>query len=132
MLVRENDVAAIVLGLIAELDIRPGGRVAPENLARQWRGIGLRRDDLDRGLSLLLRDGFLVAEHPPGQRPTYMLTRAGYRRMERLDSPLTLGLASYQRLRHKAARRQDGAPPAGPVGPAAPPPGRRNGESGRD
>lgn len=117
MVVRERDVAAIVLTLLAELDVRPGGRVTPSHLSRQWRGVGLRRDDLDRGIALLLRDGLLMEEDLPNQPPGYMLTRAGFRRMERLVSPLFFGMAPHQRLRRKAVRRiTDGGMPGGQGG----------------
>lgn len=119
MQVQENDVAAIILTLLAERNVRPGGHITPDELARHWRDVGLRRDDLDRGVSILLRDGFLMEEELPSQPQAYMLTRAGYRHMDKVVSPLRLGLGRDQRLRRRAHKRQgeqDGKPTEPPVG----------------
>ena len=105
MNVREADVKAIVLTLLDELYMGPGGQVLPETLNQEWPKIGLRDSDLGRALEGLVGEAALALEKADEDKSYYVLTESGHKRMVDLNSPLTFGLASYQRLRRHAENR---------------------------
>lgn len=105
MKVNEVDVASIVLTVLDEMQMGPGGRVQPELLHEKWPETGLRDSDLDRALALLLQAQALIQDQLDEDKQFYRLTDEGHKRMVALNSPLTFGLASYQRLRRNAERR---------------------------
>lgn len=105
MRVSESDVAAIILTLLDEMSLGAGGRVTPDTLQRAWPGVGLRESDLDAALQRLLADESLVVEQVGEHQSCFVLSQSGYKRMLQLNSPITFGLAGYQRLRRNAERR---------------------------
>ena len=104
MRVKKADAAAIVLTLLDEFQLPPGGRILYRTLRDAWPQVGLRYADLDTALVKLLASAILEFD-PIGHLPRYKLTAAGYKEMVALNSPATLGLASYQRLRRVGRRR---------------------------
>jgi len=105
MRVAEADVAAIILTLLDEMSLCAGGHVMPETLQRAWPGVGLRESDLEVALDKLLADDSLVVEQIDEHQSCYTLSEIGHKRMLQLNSPMTFGLAGYQRLRRNAERR---------------------------
>lgn len=105
MKVEARDVVAIVLTLFDELYIGPGGQVSPDVLDNEWSKIGLRNSDLEQAVETLRREGALSDHRSDTGDIFYVLTNAGHKRMLDLNSPITFGLASYQRLRRNAHKR---------------------------
>lgn len=111
MKVNKADSAAIILTIFDELQTPAGGKIQLTTLEDKWAAVGLRMADLEAGLESLLSKEILETSYV-GDAACYILTKAGYAHMTSLNSPLTFGLASYQRLRRNSEKRMEIPHPA--------------------
>jgi hypothetical protein len=65
-----------VLGVFRDLGLRSGIQIIGVTLTRYWQEIGLRADDLRRGLDVVQRDGYLT-QHRDAMDMYWQLTPAG-------------------------------------------------------
>lgn len=106
MKVREQDLGGVLLSVINDLALRPGGVVTDETLEQNWARVGLRHADLELAISQLLDQDDLQREQPQQGHACFSLTVEGHKKSLGSTSALSLIASSAQRLRRSSQRRK--------------------------
>lgn len=99
-----------VLDIFDAMRIRPFGSLRVATLETEWRNTKLRRDDLERGITLLLKQNHLQLMGENDDDPCLLLTQSGYDSSVAMFNPKSLRdrFATKRVLARAAKREADG------------------------
>jgi len=106
MRVRESDLGGVLLSVINDLQLRPGGLVTLDRLANSWAKVGLRSQDLEIGIAQLIDSELMYTDKGLDGETCLALSSEGHKKALASASALSLIASSAQRLRRSSERRQ--------------------------